>query len=72
MGVLGGLDHDSLIRSWTDDLISFMPKSFDNGVLDRQSLSQGPPQSVRLVGEFRGKQALFKQESPQVLEALLK
>ena len=50
-------------------MIQFMPKSFENGVLDRQPISQGLLQSVRLVGEYRGKQALFKQQ-PQVLEAL--
>ena len=27
-------------------------------------------QSVRLIGEYRGKQTLFKQQSPQILEAL--
>src|SRR6266576_4263199 len=47
-----------------------MPKSFENGALDRQPINQGLVQSVRLVGEYRGKQALFKQQSPQVLEAL--
>ncbi len=51
-------------------MIQFMPKSFENGVLDRQPISQGLLQSVRLVGEYRGKQALFKQQSSQVLEAL--
>src|SRR5258706_7148946 len=47
-----------------------MPKSFENDVLSRQPINQGLVQSVRLVGEYRGKQALFKQQSPQVLEAL--
>src|SRR5713226_1541160 len=47
-----------------------MPKSFENGALDRQAINQGLVQSVRLVGEYRGKQTLFKQQSPQVLEAL--
>src|SRR5215831_15663739 len=47
-----------------------MPKSFDNGVLARQPLSQALLQSVRLVGEYRGKEALFKRQSPQVLKAL--
>src|SRR6266566_4815795 len=51
-------------------MIQFMPKSFENGALDRQPINQGLLQSVRLVGEYRGKQALFKQQSPQVLEAL--
>lgn len=47
-----------------------MSKSFENGVLARQALNQGLLQSVRLVGEYRGKEALFKQQSPQVLQAL--
>jgi len=47
-----------------------MSKSFENGALSRQIINQGLVQSVRLVGEYRGKQALFKQQSPQVLEAL--
>ena len=47
-----------------------MPKSFENGVLNRQLINQGLVQSVRLVGEYRGRQALFKQQSPQVLDAL--
>src|ERR1019366_425694 len=63
-------DRDSLIGSRTDDMIQFMPKSFENGVLNRQPINQGLVQSVRLIGEYRGKQALFKQQSPQVLEAL--
>jgi len=47
-----------------------VPKSFENSVLVRQALNQGLLQSVRLVGEYRGKEALFKQQSPQVLRAL--
>lgn len=47
-----------------------MPKSFEKGALARQALNQGLLQSVRLVGEYRGKEALFKQQSPQVLQAL--
>lgn len=47
-----------------------MAKSFENGVLARQTLSQSLLQSVRLVGEYRGKEALFNQQSPQVLQAL--
>jgi Fic family protein len=45
-------------------------KSFENGTLARQALNQALLQSVRLVGEYRGKEALFKQQSPQVLQAL--
>jgi hypothetical protein len=47
-----------------------VPKSFEHGVLARQALNQGLLQGVRLVGEYRGKEALFKQQSPQVLQAL--
>jgi Fic family protein len=47
-----------------------VPRSFASGVLARQPINQGLLQSVRLVGEYRGKEALFKQQSPQVLEAL--
>ncbi len=47
-----------------------MAKSFENSVLARQPLSQSLLQSVRLVGEYRGRQALFSQQSPQVLQAL--
>lgn len=47
-----------------------MSNSFQNGVLARQALSQTLLQSVRLIGEYRGKEALFSQQSPQVLQAL--
>jgi Fic family protein len=47
-----------------------MASSFEDGVLSHQPINQGLLQSVRLVGEFRGRQALFKQQSSQVLEAL--
>jgi Fic family protein len=45
-------------------------KSFETDVLARQQLSQTLLQSVRLVGEYRGKEVLFSQQSPQVLQAL--
>jgi hypothetical protein len=51
-------------------MIQFMPKSFVNGVLNGQPINQGLLQNVRLVGEYRGKQALLKQQFPQVLETL--
>jgi Fic family protein len=47
-----------------------VPHSFEDGVLARQPLNQGLLQSVRLVGAYGGKEALFRQQSPQVLEAL--
>src|SRR6266581_1193425 len=51
-------------------MIQFVPTSFENGLLAGQPLNQGLLQSVRLVGEYRGKEALFTQQSPQVLQAL--
>ncbi len=53
-----------------DRALTSFPSSPEDGVLSRQPINQGLVQSVRLVGEYRGKQALFKQQSPQVLEAL--
>ncbi|MGE3275850.1 MAG: Fic family protein [Vicinamibacterales bacterium] len=47
-----------------------MPNSFEPGVITRQAVGQPLLQSVRMVGEYRGKQALFRQRSPQVLEGL--
>ncbi len=44
--------------------------SFEPGILDAQPLSQNLLQTVRLIGEYKGKQALFRQRSPQVLETL--
>ena len=61
---------DPLTGSPAGDMIYFVPKSFENGILARQALSQSLLQSVRLVGEYRGKEALFSQQSPQVLQAL--
>jgi hypothetical protein len=47
-----------------------VPKSFENDAISRHPINLGLVQSVRLVGEYRGKQALLKQQSPQILEAL--
>ena len=47
-----------------------MSKSFEDGILARQPLSQRLLQGVRLMGEYRGKEALFNQRSPQALQAL--
>lgn len=47
-----------------------MPKSFEAGLLAGQRVSQELLQSVRLAGEYRGKEALFSQQSPQVLQPL--
>src|SRR5437762_4698459 len=51
-------------------MIKFVSKSFEHDLLARQLLSQSLLQSVRLIGEYRGKEALFSQQSPQVLQAL--
>jgi Fic family protein len=45
--------------------------SFESGFLERQPITQNLLQTVRLLGEFKGKEALWKQQSPQVLESLL-
>lgn len=47
-----------------------MPNSFEGDILVRQPINQGLLQTVRLVGEYRGKEALFQQQSPQLLRAL--
>ncbi|HWB59708.1 MAG TPA: hypothetical protein VG733_09455, partial [Chthoniobacteraceae bacterium] len=44
--------------------------SFAPGFIDRQPLSQALLQTIRLLGEFKGKQELFREQSPQVLETL--
>ena len=45
-------------------------KSFVPGVIERQSIPQSLLQTIRLLGEYKGKQALYKNQSPQVLETL--
>ncbi|MDY7226416.1 Fic family protein [Hyalangium rubrum] len=44
--------------------------SFGAGFIARQPISQRLLQTVRLIGEYKGKQALFAGQSPQVLETL--
>src|SRR5277367_6471482 len=44
--------------------------SFATGFIERQGLSQALLQTIRLLGEFKGKQELFREQSPQVLETL--
>lgn len=44
--------------------------SFAPGYIGRQPMSQVLLQTVRLLGEFKGKQELFREQSPQVLETL--
>jgi len=45
-------------------------KSFDPGFLERQPITQNILQTVRRIAEYRGKQDLFKEQSPQLLETL--
>ena len=45
-------------------------KSFEPGFLEKQQI---PPQllrTIRVLGEHKGKEEVFKQQSPQVLETL--
>ncbi len=45
-------------------------QSFVSGVIERQPIPQSLLQTIRLLGEYKGKQALFQNQSPQVLESL--
>jgi Fic family protein len=45
-------------------------KSFAPGFLERLPLTQGMLRAVRLLGEFKGRQDLYKQQIPQALETL--
>lgn len=45
-------------------------KSFVPGFLEAQPLTQSLLQTVRLLGEYKGKQELFSTQAPQVLETL--
>lgn len=45
-------------------------KSFAEGFIERQSVTQGLIQTIRLIGEYKGKQELFKEQAPQILETL--
>ncbi|MEY3334138.1 MAG: hypothetical protein RLZZ176_2441 [Cyanobacteriota bacterium] len=44
--------------------------SFEDELINRQPLNQKLLQTIRLIGEYKGKQELFKQQAPQVLETL--
>jgi len=44
--------------------------SFSSGLIDRQPLSQGLLQTIRQLGEYKGRQQLYTEQSPQVLKAL--
>ena len=45
-------------------------KSFEPGFLEQQRIPQNLLRTVRLLGEFKGKEEVYKQQSPQVLETL--
>ncbi|MBN3938876.1 Fic family protein [Nostoc sp. NMS9] len=45
-------------------------QSFEPGFIERQPITQNLLRTVRLIGEYKGKQELFKEQSPQVLETL--
>lgn len=45
-------------------------KSFEPVVLERLPITQNILRSVRLLGEFKGRQDLYKQQIPQALETL--
>lgn len=45
-------------------------QSFVSGVIERQPIPQSLVQTIRELGEYKGKQALFHHQSPQVLETL--
>ena len=45
-------------------------KSFEQGFIEQQPINQRLLQTIRLIGEYKGKQELFKEQAPQVLETL--
>ncbi len=45
-------------------------KSFDKGWIERQPISQNILRSVRLLGEFKEREALYRQQMSQMLETL--
>jgi CRP-like cAMP-binding protein len=45
-------------------------KSFEPGFIERQTIPHGLLSTVRLIGEYKGKQDLYRKQSPQVLETL--
>ena len=44
--------------------------SFEAGFLEKQPIPHSLLRTIRLLGEYRGKEALFIQQTPQVLESL--
>ena len=45
-------------------------KSFENGFLLSQSVPHGLLSTIRLIGEYKGKETLFTHQTPQALETL--
>ena len=45
-------------------------KSFDPGYILKQPITHNLLQLIRRIGEYKGKQDLYKEQSPQVLETL--
>lgn len=45
-------------------------RSFENGFLERHPVSHGIARSLRHLGELKGRQDLYKQQTPQILETL--
>lgn len=45
-------------------------KSFNTGFLEKQPITQNLLQTIRRIAEYKGKQDLFKEQSPQMLETL--
>lgn len=45
-------------------------KSFEPGFLESQRIPQNLLRTIRVLGEFKGKEEVYKQQSPQVLETL--
>ena len=45
-------------------------KSFESNLIERLPISQALLKSIRLLGEYRGKQQLFREQSPHVLATL--
>jgi Fic family protein len=45
-------------------------RSFEEGYIERQQIPHSLLRTIRLLGEYRGKEELFKQQTPQALETL--
>jgi Fic family protein len=45
-------------------------RSFVSEIIERQPIPQSLLQTIRLLGEYKGKQTLYQNQSPQVLETL--